>query len=146
MCWVNIFLISLRGASNEYHNVCFHGEIRKISILLSWKGILSKAMNISPRLKVSCGYSLDVFWQCTFNDKTTIYIFMEIQEKQSTIYIYIYIFMLNNMLQLELCLYFSTIKREIFPLYLCCRRTSKSHCHLMNIEWTWRCCQSSDVS
>ena len=23
-----------RGASNEYHNVCFRGELRKISILL----------------------------------------------------------------------------------------------------------------
>ena len=23
-----------RGASNEYHNICFRGEIRKISILL----------------------------------------------------------------------------------------------------------------
>ena len=44
---VNIFLISprkhtlwysleapRRGASNEYNNICFHGEIRKISILL----------------------------------------------------------------------------------------------------------------
>ena len=44
---VNIFLISprkhmlwvlirsaRRGASNELHNICFRGEIRKISILL----------------------------------------------------------------------------------------------------------------
>ena len=43
----NIFLISpqkhmlwyslevpRRGASNEYHNICFRGEIRRISILL----------------------------------------------------------------------------------------------------------------
>ena len=32
---VNIFLISpRRGASNKYHNICFRGEIRKISIVL----------------------------------------------------------------------------------------------------------------
>ena len=28
-----------QGASNEYHNVCFHGEIRKISILFGWKNM-----------------------------------------------------------------------------------------------------------
>ena len=25
------------GPSNEYHNICFHGEIRKILVLFSWK-------------------------------------------------------------------------------------------------------------
>ena len=34
-----------RGASNEYHNICFRGEIRKISILLGWKkSALARAM------------------------------------------------------------------------------------------------------
>ena len=31
-----------RGASNEYHNICFRGEIRKITIILVEKSALSK--------------------------------------------------------------------------------------------------------
>ena len=45
-CPHDISLISLqkqvvgRGASNEYHNICLRGEIRKISILLGCKKCL----------------------------------------------------------------------------------------------------------
>ena len=33
------------GTSNEYHNICFYEEIRKISIIFGQKGALSGGMN-----------------------------------------------------------------------------------------------------
>ena len=39
------------GTSSEYHIICFHGEIRKISVLLAEKSTLSAAM--SGQLKFS---------------------------------------------------------------------------------------------
>ena len=34
------------GLLMNTHNICFRGEIRKILVLLDWKNILSRAMNI----------------------------------------------------------------------------------------------------
>ena len=35
-----------QGTSNEYHNICFHGEIKKISAFSEEKNALSVAMGI----------------------------------------------------------------------------------------------------
>ena len=32
-----------QGTSNEYHSICFHGEIRKLSIIFYWKMRLNKS-------------------------------------------------------------------------------------------------------
>ena len=39
MLWYSLEA-SFRGTSNEYHNVCFRGEIRKISLFFGWKKCL----------------------------------------------------------------------------------------------------------
>ena len=45
-----------RGASNEYHNIYFHGEIRQLSIFFREKksalfGVTSKAANDNLRIR-----------------------------------------------------------------------------------------------
>ena len=43
------------------HNICFHGEIRKISILLDWKKKTKKRKNILPRAMVFTILALNIW-------------------------------------------------------------------------------------
>ena len=44
-----------QGASNEYHNICFCGEIRKISYFWPEKSALTSAVDHNQGAKVSSG-------------------------------------------------------------------------------------------
>ena len=54
MLWVLITLeVPCQGTSNEYHNICFCEDIRKILSIFAWKNVLSEIMICTDWSKLS---------------------------------------------------------------------------------------------